>query len=105
MDVDVTWDDQNNINAFGRLSQKLHDLRDDLVQKQVPNQALLSLLLSPYRGNVPPSCFFVLFQSIPSHSSWFFLNQLFISFRMRSTKSKTQTGNYYSPTMKVPLSK
>lgn len=35
VDADVTWEDQQNINTFGRLNNKLHELRAEQKQKQV----------------------------------------------------------------------
>jgi hypothetical protein len=35
-DAEVTWDDQNNINTFSKLHNKLADLQDLLAEKNVP---------------------------------------------------------------------
>jgi hypothetical protein len=35
-DAEVTWEDQNNINAFSKLHNKLIDLQDLLAEKNVP---------------------------------------------------------------------
>ena len=34
-ETEVTWEDQQNINTFGRLNNKLHDLEDDIKLKKV----------------------------------------------------------------------
>jgi prefoldin subunit 4 len=34
-DVEVTWEDQKNINTFGRLNTKMHELEDELKAKEV----------------------------------------------------------------------
>jgi hypothetical protein len=35
-DAEVTWEDQNNINSFSKLHNKLLDLQDLLAEKNVP---------------------------------------------------------------------
>jgi prefoldin subunit 4 len=35
VDADVTWEDQDNINSFGRLNQRLHEIRDEVKAKRV----------------------------------------------------------------------
>jgi hypothetical protein len=35
-DAEVTWEDQNNINTFSKLHNKLIDLQDLLSEKNVP---------------------------------------------------------------------
>ena len=35
-DAEVTWEDQNNINTFSKLHNKLADLQDLLADKTVP---------------------------------------------------------------------
>jgi hypothetical protein len=35
-DAEVTWEDQNNINSFSKLHNKLADLQDLLAEKNVP---------------------------------------------------------------------
>ena len=34
-DAEVTWEDQQNINTFGRLNNRLHDLDDEIKTKKV----------------------------------------------------------------------
>ena len=38
VDAEVTWEDQNNINTFSKLHNKLLDLQDLLTEKNVPPQ-------------------------------------------------------------------
>ena len=35
LETEVTWDDQQNINAFGRLNNKFHELEDEIKAKKV----------------------------------------------------------------------
>ncbi len=35
METEVTWEDQQNINLFGRLNSKFHDLEDEIKAKKV----------------------------------------------------------------------
>jgi hypothetical protein len=34
-DTEVNWEDQQNINSFGRLNNEMHDIEDDLKRKEV----------------------------------------------------------------------
>ncbi|EFJ09419.1 hypothetical protein SELMODRAFT_82059, partial [Selaginella moellendorffii] len=34
VETEVTWEDQQNINAFGRLNAKFHDLEDEIKAKK-----------------------------------------------------------------------
>lgn len=45
VEVQVTWEDQKNINAFGRLNGRMHEFEEDISKKQVP-----SLLCSDVAG-------------------------------------------------------
>jgi hypothetical protein len=47
-DAEVTWDDQNNINTFSKLHNKLADLQDLLAEKNVPPS--VPCLLPFYEG-------------------------------------------------------
>ena len=35
-ETEVTWEDQQNINKFGRLNNRLHDLDDEIKIAKVP---------------------------------------------------------------------
>lgn len=35
VETEVTWEDQQNINAFGRLNNKFHELEDTIKAKKV----------------------------------------------------------------------
>jgi hypothetical protein len=37
VEVQVTWEDQKNINAFGRLNGRMHEFEEDISKKQVPS--------------------------------------------------------------------
>jgi hypothetical protein len=37
-DAEVTWEDQNNINTFSKLHNKLLDLQDLLTERNVPSE-------------------------------------------------------------------
>jgi len=37
-DAEVTWEDQNNINAFSRIYNKLTDMQDLITEKNVPQR-------------------------------------------------------------------
>jgi hypothetical protein len=34
-ETEVTWEDQQNINKFGRLNNKFHELEDEIKSKKV----------------------------------------------------------------------
>jgi prefoldin subunit 4 len=36
-DKEVTWEDQQNINKFGRLNNRLHELEDEIKIAKVPS--------------------------------------------------------------------
>ena len=38
--VEVNWEDQKNINSFGRLNTRLHDLEDELKEKASKHELL-----------------------------------------------------------------
>jgi DNA-binding SARP family transcriptional activator len=50
-DAEVTWEDQNNINAFSKLHNKLIDLQDLLAEKSVTSLVAISLTLDTSRIN------------------------------------------------------
>jgi hypothetical protein len=52
-DAEVTWEDQNNINSFSKLHNKLADLQDLLAEKNVP--LLLSLVRRTSTASVTTS--------------------------------------------------
>ncbi|KAK6120785.1 hypothetical protein DH2020_045472 [Rehmannia glutinosa] len=39
-EVEVTWEDQQNINKFGRLNNRLHDLDDEIKIAKETNESL-----------------------------------------------------------------
>ncbi|KAK4483589.1 hypothetical protein RD792_010788, partial [Penstemon davidsonii] len=39
-DVEVTWEDQQNINKFGRLNNRIHDLEDEIKTAKEKNESL-----------------------------------------------------------------
>ena len=48
--VDVTWQDQQHINTFGRLNRRLNDFKQQLAIKKVRPAACLFALLCPNVG-------------------------------------------------------
>lgn len=47
VEVQVTWEDQNNINTFGRLNGRMHELEDEISKKKVltPRNVMEQILL------------------------------------------------------------
>ena len=53
-DAEVTWQDQNNINTFSKLHNKLQDLQDLLTERNVPAVSATELTVDTPR--VPNRC-------------------------------------------------
>jgi hypothetical protein len=48
VETEVTWEDQQNINLFGRLNNKCHELEDEIKAKKV---CISFILFSEIVGN------------------------------------------------------
>ncbi len=48
VETEVTWEDQQNINLFGRLNNKFHELEDEIKAKKV---CISFILFSEIVGN------------------------------------------------------
>ncbi|KAI5075456.1 hypothetical protein GOP47_0009532 [Adiantum capillus-veneris] len=45
-ETEVTWEDQQNINTFGRLNNKFHELEDDIKLKKVSGRSWFIIFFS-----------------------------------------------------------